>query len=132
MARSPLTAGRRSAASWISGCSMGRGYPLGAAPAAGRGGESNRPGLRGAPGRTRTSDTRFRKPVLYPSELRGPDDPMVLRGETESAGSGRPVRGQPGTAGVLLPGAGQPLHALLDPVRREDEGQAQLPVVVGV
>lgn len=36
----------------------------------------------GAPGRTRTCDTRFRKPVLYPPELLGP-----------GAGAGRPGRG---------------------------------------
>jgi site-specific DNA recombinase len=36
-----------------------------------RGPEGSRPGAIGAPGRTRTCDTRFRKPLLYPLSYRG-------------------------------------------------------------
>src|SRR2546430_16489063 len=33
----------------------------------------NGPDWNGGPGRSRTADQRFRKPLLYPTELRGPN-----------------------------------------------------------
>jgi hypothetical protein len=41
------------------------------------------PKIDGGPGRSRTADQRFRKPLLYPTELRGhPARPTVIDSET--------------------------------------------------
>src|SRR5262245_38261117 len=44
--------------------------PVVSAPSPDRGPLRHRPGKLGGPERTRTSDLRFRKPLLYPAELR--------------------------------------------------------------
>jgi hypothetical protein len=56
-----------------------------------------RPGLNGihcAPGRIRTTDFRFRRPTLYPTELRAPAAPLItMRGfERQSFGTRREIR----------------------------------------
>src|SRR5690348_1293713 len=51
------------------------------------------------PGRIRTADPQFRKLLLYPSELRGPDGPAI------SWRSPLPVKGYPPKdAGAAVPG----------------------------
>src|SRR4051812_33687979 len=49
-------------------------------------------GAAGVPGVTRTPGLRFRKPPLYPAELRGRAEPMVLRAVREYPAC-RPERG---------------------------------------
>src|SRR5690606_33310443 len=70
--------------------------------------EGKRPWKTGDPGRARTCDIRFRRPMLYPAELRGR---VAMPGLAPGAGSMRP--GHPAVVTEILGiGNGLPLALL--------------------